>query len=239
MWYYISLGIIPIISLGYFGYIIFRYIFWRNITSVKKIFNQESLTTTFPIYLKNEKWKIYTSYICFIIFSTLIFIGFCFILSQTDDGYLQYMLTNSIIYILSILSILYFIYISSKSLKLINFSNYTEVKEFINNQFINPKNFEVRSYDLDLLYFDKYINYLDLAKKRYINKISSSLSYEKLYKLFLKYIRACSWVLNQALSKQFVELNIEIKTILKNTPEIIFENFWIIAYNVFKKNNVQ
>lgn len=56
MWYYISLGIIPIISSGYFGFMIFQYILWRNITSVKKIFNKETLTTVFPIYMKNEKY---------------------------------------------------------------------------------------------------------------------------------------------------------------------------------------
>jgi len=237
MWYYISLGIIPIISSGYFGFMIFQYILWRNVTSVKKIFNKETLTTVFPIYIKNEKWKIYTSYIFFIILNSIIFIGSCFIYSQNDDGYLQYMLSNSIVYTISIFSIMYFIYISSKRMKLIKFSNYNEVKEFINSQFINAKNYEDISYDLNLLSFNNYIKYLELARKRYINKINYSLNYEKLYKLFLKYIRANSWILNQILAKESIDLSIEIQAKLKNMPEIIFKNFWCNAYKIFQKIN--
>lgn len=122
-------------------------------------------------------------------------------------------------------------------MKLIKFSNYNEVKEFINSQLINAKNYEDISYDLNILPFNNYIKYLELARKRYINKINYSLNYEKLYKLFLKYIRANSWILNQILVKESIDQSIEIQAKLKNMQEIIFKNFWCNAYEIFQKNN--
>jgi len=192
MWVYVSLCIIPIISTGYFGYLISKYILLRNVKFVNKIFNQETSSTNFPIYLESEKWKIFISYIFFIILNSFIFIGSRFIFKKSDDGYLQYVLSNSIIYTISIISIFYFIYIILKRIKLIKFVNFTDVKEFIRKQLIIAKNYQNKSYDVNWSYFNKYRKYLELVQTKYINKINYSLNYIKLYKLFLKYIRGYS-----------------------------------------------
>ncbi|AGR41694.1 hypothetical protein [Spiroplasma taiwanense] len=230
----ISMCIIPILMSGFFAYLISWYILKRKIDFVKNIFDQEKFFK-FPIILDREKNKIFIPYFIFIILNTLIFIIFCFIFTPSDDGYLQYMLLIGIIYIISIISIIWFIVLSIKKNKNIKFTNSEEEKDFIINQLEIGKTYEDKLEQINLQNSSNTYNmYLNLAQKRYIKRIDKSLTYEKIYELFLKYIRANCWILTQMLSKENIKSNIEINKKLQDIPEIIFKNFWNSVSRVFE-----